>query len=165
MANAEYNKWYYSTHKNYYENYRKEYYKTHKDYYKEYCKEWIEDNKGDCVYFHMNKDNQYIYVGSTNNIKVRQSAHLTGNSNIKMNIDEYIEKYNFKKIMYKDFSKYDLTQADLKYIEKYFKERYGEIIKSIVLLDLNKLTKSENELIEIAEKEAFKEFDLSRYMN
>lgn len=164
MASAEYNKWYYNTHKEYFKEYRKGYYKTHKDYYKDYYKFWTELNEGQCVYFHINTDGKYIYIGSTNNLKLRQSCHLTGNSNLKMDIDEYMEKYNFEKIMYKDFYKYNLNGADLRYIEKYFKERYGEIIKNDARVDLNKLSKTEDELIEIAEKEKFIDFKLSKYM-
>lgn len=158
--------------KNYYKDNRedflkrfKEYYKNHKDDLDEKNKEWRESNKGDFVYFHMSKA-KVLYIGSTSRPLIeRQSAHLTGNSNLKMNVEEYIKKYKFSKILYKDFSKYGLNRCDLYFIEGYFKEKFGEIIKNKVPNPKEEeLSKGKDELIKIAEEVELEEFDIDKYL-
>ncbi|OSA91025.1 UNVERIFIED_ORG: hypothetical protein B2H93_14810 [Clostridium botulinum] len=160
-----------------YKKYQREYYKNHKEYFKEYYenhkerilqfnKEWREKYKGDYVYFHMDNLDEILYIGSTSRVMIeRQSLHMNGKSNLKMNEEEYKKKYGFKNILYKDFTKYNLNREDLYYIESYFKDIYEEKIKGkSVRYKIEKLSKKKEELIQIAQLEEFQEFNkLNRY--
>ena len=159
--------------KNYYKDNREDFLKRFKEYYKnnkedldEKNREWREKNKGDFVYFHLNEDGKILYVGSTSRpLNERMSAHMTGNSNLNMTIEEYIDKYNFSTILYKDFTKYKLNRCDLYFIEGYFKEKFGEIIKNKVPNPKDeKLSKSKDELIKIEEEVELEEFDIDKYL-
>lgn len=149
-------------------DYWKQYYRDHKKQILQTGKQWREDNKGDYIYFHISEDGEILYIGSSGGRPFieRQSLHMNGNSNIKLTINEYVGKYNFSDIIYKDFTNLNLSRQDLYFIEKYFKDRYKEIIDSRkVHYNKEKLTRSEEELIEIAESVEFKEFDIDRYLN
>lgn len=161
----EYSKEYYNKNREYYLEYFKEYYKNHKDELDKKNKEWRESNKGDFVYFHMSKA-KVLYIGSTSRTLIeRQSAHMTGNSNLNMNVEEYIKKYKFSKILYKDFTRYNLNRCDLYFIEGYFKEKFGEIIKNKVPNPKEEeLSKDKDELIKIAEEVELEEFDIDKYL-
>lgn len=165
----EYGKKYYREHEDYFREYRKEYnpkyYQEHKEELKEYAKQYHKNHREDVVYFHLDSNGICNYIGSvTRNLKERQSAHMTGNSNLEMDMLEYIEKYDFSDIYYKDFTKYNLNKTDVRFIEKYFKKRFKEKIPSPVYFNKEKLSRSEDELIEIAENEDFQKFDLSKYI-
>lgn len=163
----EYSKEYYNNNREYYLEYFKEYYKNHKDELDKKNKEWRESNKGDFVYFHLNEDGKVLYTGSTGGRPFieRQSAHLTGNSNLNMTIEEYIDKYNFSAILYKDFTKYELNRYDLYFIEGYFKDKFGEMIKNKVPNPKEEeLSKNKDKLIKIAEEVKLEKFDIDKYL-
>lgn len=162
----EYSKEYYYNNREYYLEYFKEYYKNHKEDLDKKNKEWRESNKGDFVYFHLNEDGKVLYTGSTSRPLIeRMSAHMTGNSNLNMTIEEYIDKYNFSTILYKDFTKYKLNRCDLYFIEGYFKEKFGEIIKNKVPNPKEEeLSKGKDELIKIAQEVELEEFDIDKYL-
>lgn len=162
----DYNKQYYNNNRGYFLEYFKEYYKNHKNELDKKNKEWRKSNKGDFVYLHIDEDGKALYIGSTSRPLIeRQSAHLTGNSNLNMTIEEYIDKYNFSTILYKDFTKYKLNRCDLYFIEGYFKEKFGEIIKNKVPNPKEEeLSLRKDELIKIAEKAKLEEFDIDKYL-
>lgn len=160
---------FYESHPNYAKNYYKEYYKVHKDDIRKKQALWRELNaKMDTVYLFEDKRGQTLYIGSSSRFKERMSAHCTANSNLKMSAKEMIDKYNLSMIIYKDFSKYNLSRDDLFFIESYFKENIKEIIKTnAVNYNEKNLTRSKEELTNIATKQVvYKKFvQMDRYLN
>lgn len=166
MQRKEYNKKWREEHPDYW----KEYYLDHKDVILKNNADWRENNKKDIIYFHVSEDGEVLYIGSSGERPVieRQSAHLTGNSNLKMTAEEYIEKHKFNKIMYKDLTLFNLSRQDLYCLEKYYKEHYPQVIEgNNVNYKEEGLTRSEEELIKIAEEQEYEifDFDLERYIN
>ena len=145
-------------------NYWKEYYKSHKEDIKRNTERWVEEHKGMFVYFHISKNSEILYIGKTENLEIRQSAHLTANSHLKMDIEQYIEKYDFCTILYKDFTKYNLNDEDLSFLENWHKENYEEIIKGRnVKYKEELLSKSPEELISLCKLEQMVLFNLDKY--
>lgn len=159
---------FYENHPNYATNYYKEYYKVHKEDMLKKQAKWRECNvKMDTVYFFMDKNGQTLYIGSSSRFRDRISAHCTANSNLKMSAEEMVDEYNLEKIIYKDFTQYNLSRDDLYYLESYFKENTKEIIKTnAVHYDEKHLTRSKEELEILTESIDFQEFEqLDRYLN
>jgi Ni,Fe-hydrogenase I large subunit len=147
--------------------YREYYYPNHREIMLERGRKWRELNdKLDCVYLMKNNKFENIYIGSTTH-KARFSAHLTGNSNLKMDAEELVNNYNLSSIIYQCFDEYDLNRHDLYWIEKFYKDTQGEIFKgNSVPCDLSKLSRSEDELFEIINNVEFIEFcKLDKYLN
>ncbi len=166
METREYNRKWRQEHPLYW----KEYYKDHKKEILKNNAKWRENNKADVIYFHISEDGRILYIGSSGQRAVveRQSAHLTGNSNLKMTVEEYIEKYRFSTIMYKDLTRFNLSRHDLYFLESYFKKNHVQVLDgNNVKYKEDELTRSEDELIRIAEQEEYKlfNFDLEKYLN
>ncbi|NYC74337.1 hypothetical protein DE167_004903 [Clostridium beijerinckii] len=163
-----YSKEYYKNNREYYRNYYKNYRVLHKEHMAETQKKWREFNdKRDTVYMFINDLGENIYVGSTTYKGTRLVNHLTGNSNLKLTAEELVSDYNLVGILYKEFTEYNLSREDLYLIENFYLEKQGSILnkKPIVIHEEN-LTRSKEELIDIAEKVEYKEFDkLERYLD
>lgn len=149
-------------------DYLTNYYKEHREHIREQQKEYRENNVYlDAIYFFIDKNNETLYLGSSARLNERISSHMTANSNLKMTAEELAE-IGLKKIIYKDFSEYGLSRADLFFIEQYFKNKVKELIecrKSVGYKE-EELTHSKEELIRIAEETDYKEYKkLERYLN
>jgi hypothetical protein len=122
---------------------------------------------GNYLYTYLSSNNEPIYVGSTSNMNVRQQQQLTGNSNLKMNINELIEKYDFKRIVYKDFE--ELNREDLYVIEGMLQRKSKPKIEmNDVRLFREGTSRSNRELFKIMDNldiEEMDEFNISRYKN
>ncbi|MDU1603523.1 MAG: hypothetical protein E6845_11195 [Clostridium sp.] len=164
--------------KNYYKEYSKNYYLKNKDYFKDYYlknkekmkenhEKYLDSNKGEFVYFHLDKDGEVLYVGSylDRPIAERQSAHLTGNSNLKMTAEEYKEKYGLDKIIYKDYFGFMFNLDELHFVENYFIEKYKPILNKVrpKFNEDNFALKKEG-LEYMAEAMFIQEFDLEKYL-
>lgn len=149
--------------------YHQLYYIEHKEHMLETAKRWREANKGDYVYFYINEDGNNIYIGSTGERPFieRSSFHLNSHSNLKMSAEDLVNDYNLTYILFKDLSEYKLSREDLYLLEKYYIEEQGSILnKKQIVINEENLTRSINELIEIAESTEYKEFKkLDRYLN
>ena len=167
---------YYKEHKERYKQYNKEHYS--REYFKLYRKnneEKIEKirlkqkkkNNGNYIYMLVNSNsdgNNIIYIGSTTDIMNRMSAHLTGSSNIHLNYKELVKKYDLERILYLDFSEYEISRNELYYLEYYLKQKHKEIIDNNVRIDLDKISdKRKKQLENILSKLNFKTFDDSKY--
>lgn len=149
-------------------DYWKNYYKLHKEHMMFTQKMWREFNdKKDIVYKFVDDKGTNIYVGSTTYIGTRLGNHLVGNSHLKMSAEEMVEEWGLDKILYKDFSEYNLSRDDLYYIESYYKSKEKELMKtSEVHFDEDKLTRSKEELQLLSDSLDFIEFNkLERYLN
>ncbi|KQB79666.1 hypothetical protein AK964_01580 [Clostridium butyricum] len=164
--------------KNYYKEYSKNYYLKNKDYFKDYYlknkekmkenhEKYLDSNKGEFVYFHLDKDGEVLYVGSylDRPIAERQSAHLTGNSNLKMTAEEYKEKYGLDKIIYKDYEGFMFNLDEIHFVENYFIEKYKPILNKVrpKFNEDNFALKKEG-LEYMAEAMFIQEFDLEKYL-
>jgi hypothetical protein len=122
---------------------------------------------GNYLYIYLSSNNEPIYVGSTSNMNVRQQQQLTGNSNLKMNINELIEKYDFKRIVYKDFE--ELNREDLYVIDGMLQRKSKPKIEmNDVRLFREGTNRSNRELFKIMDNldiEEMDEFNISRYKN
>ena len=164
----EYAKNHYETHRDYYREYYKNYYKLHREEILSTAEKWREQNKIDSVYFFINDECETLYIGSSGGrLKERMSAHLTNNSNLGLTIEELVNDMKLSKILYKDFTQYNLTRSDLYFIENYYKESCeNEILGKIKAPDKHlEISKSAEELIEIAENTECLEFKLDKYLN
>lgn len=131
-------------------------------------KKWREENaKMDTVYFFMN-ENEVLYIGSSHWSEIRLQNHLNNNSNLEYTVEELVDM-GLSKIVYKDFTKYNLNRTELFYLEQYFKDQTGDKLSKISAFkdkDLENLNKSTEELIEIANKENFIIYEkLVSYLN
>lgn len=162
-----YSREYYKNHKEYYQNYYHNYYLENKEHILMNHKLWVEQNSIDSVYCFKNIDGNILYWGSSARFQERISAHCTKNSHLKMSAEEMVSEWFLDKIEYQDFSKYNLNRHDLFWIEKFYKETQEEILKgNAVICDLNKLSRSEDELFEIINNTKFTIFDkLEKYLN
>ena len=158
----DYYKNYYKENKEYFKDYYKNYYKENKEKMKENHEKYLKSNKGEFVYFHLNKDGEVLYVGSylDRPIEERQSAHLTGNSHLKMTAKEYKDKYGLDKIIYKNYEGFMFNLDELHFVENYFIEKYKPI--------LNKVRPKFNEDNFALKKEGLEymfiqEFDMGKY--
>ena len=153
--------------KNYYKEYHKNYYKENKEKMKENHEKYLKSNKGEFVYFHLNKDGEVLYVGSylDRPIEERQSAHLTGNSNLKMTAKEYKDKYGLDKIIYKNYEGFMFNLDELHWVENYFIEKYKPILNKVrpKFNEDNFALKKEG-LEYMAEAMFIQEFDLEKYL-
>jgi len=148
--------------------YHADYYKLNKEHIRENQKEYRDNNIYlDAVYFFLTPENKPIYIGSSSRLKERLSAHLTNNSNLELTIEQLVNDYSLKKIVYKDFTEYNLSRNELYFIEDYYKQISKEVLGKIrAFKDEEKLDRSKEELIEIANQVEFKEFEkLDRYLN
>ena len=139
-----------------------------KEHIRENQKEYRDNNIYlDAVYFFLTPENKPIYIGSSSRLKERLSAHLTNNSNLELTIEQLVNDYSLKKIVYKDFTEYNLSRNELYFIEDYYKQISKEVLGKIrAFKDEEKLDRSKEELIEIANQVEFKEFEkLDRYLN
>lgn len=122
---------------------------------------------GNYLYIYLDINNRPIYIGSTSNMNTRQQQQLTGNSNLKMSIRELIEKYDFDRIIYKDFEK--LNRDDLYVIEGMLQKKLKpKITMNDVKLFRDDTSRSNNELFKIMDRldfEEMDEFDIARYKN
>ncbi len=153
---------------------RKEYFKRYYQENKEHCRklhdDWIEKHKGDFVYFHINEDGKTLYIGSfySRPLIERQSFHMIGKSNLKINYYDYTNKYNFSEILYKDFSGHNLNVDELHFIENYYIDKYKPKLNKKHNNNEsynNQFNYSKNELIKIAENEELKIFNTDKYLN
>lgn len=150
--------------------YHHNYYLEHKEHMLDNAARWREENvKLDSVYLFLGEEeNEVLYVGSSSRFNERVSAHLTNNSNIDLTIEELVD-LGLTKIIYKDFTKYGLNRTDLFFLEQYYKDQTEEKIKNKRAFKYSweeKLSKSKEDLIKIAEKENFIIFEkLLRYLN
>ncbi|WP_026887842.1 GIY-YIG nuclease family protein [Clostridium beijerinckii] len=173
----EYNKYYYVNNKerikeNYKRwleqnpNYYKDYYEKNKETILKNQRAWREENiKLDSVYVFLSDKNEVLYIGSSARLKERLSAHCCGDSSINLTAEQMVFEYGLSKIIYKDFTQYNLSRSDLYYLEGYLKNRHNEIIKNKgVSISEDKLSKSKEYLLEIFEKTNYQTFDkLDRY--
>lgn len=150
-------------------DYFKEYYKEHRKKILESAKRWREENKGDYVYFYINKDGSNIYIGSTGGrpLVERTSFHLNSHSNLQMSAEDLVNDHYLTCILFKNFNEYKLSREDLYAIEKYYKDEQGSILnKQTIIIHEENLTRSIDELIEIAENTKYEEFKkLEKYLN
>ncbi|VYU50982.1 hypothetical protein [Clostridium butyricum] len=162
----EYHKNYYKENKEYFKDYYKNYYLKNKEKMKENHQKYLDSNKGEFVYFHLDKDGEVLYVGSylDRPIEERQSAHLTGNSNLKMTAEEYKEKYGLDKIIYKDYFGFMFNLDELHFVENYFIEKYKPILNKVrpKFNEDNFALKKEG-LEYMAEAMFIQEFDMGKY--
>lgn len=179
---SAYGKYYYKEHKEEMNAYSREYYKEHKEWFSNYNKiytanhseekaetarRWRIENTKFIVYFHMNIKGECLYIGSSARpIIERQSAHLTNNSNLKMNSREYKEKYEIAEIKYLDFTEFGINRQDLFYLESYLKSITKEVLgKMSVAYREEELSMSKKILQELVNKVEFKIFDkLDKYL-
>ena len=159
----------YEKNRDYYREYYKNYYKIHREEILATAKKWREENKIDSVYFFIDSNVQTLYIGSTGGrLKERMSAHLTSNSNLGLTIEELVFDWKLSRILYKDFTQYNLSRNDLYWIENYYKESCeDEILAKMKApkVDENELSRSVEELIEIAENTEYMEYKLDKYLN
>lgn len=148
--------------------YHQIYYIEHKEHMLLTAKRWREANKGDFVYFYINSEGDNIYVGSTSRPLVeRSSFHLLNHSNLNCSAEDLVNDYHLECILFKNFDKYNLSREDLYFIERYYIETTGSILnKQKIVINEENLTRSTDELIEIAESTKFEQFNkLDRYLN
>ena len=149
-----------------YKDYYKNYYKENKEKMKENHEKYLKSNKGEFVYFHLNKDGEVLYVGSylDRPIEERQSAHLTGNSHLKMTAKEYKDKYGLDKIIYKNYEGFMFNLDELHFVENYFIEKYKPILNKVrpKFNEDNFALKKEG-LEYMAEAMFIQEFDMGKY--
>ena len=131
-------------------------------------KKWREENaKMDTVYFFMN-ENEVLYIGSSHWSEIRLQNHLNNNSNLEYTLEELVDM-GLSKIVFKDFTKYGLNRTELFYLEQYFKDQTGDKLSKISAFkdkDEEKLNRSKEELVEIANQENFIMYEkLVRYLN
>lgn len=122
---------------------------------------------GNYLYLYLDINNKPIYIGSTSNMNTRQQQQLTGNSNLKMDIHELIEKYDFDRIVYKDLE--ELNRDDLYVIEGMLQKKLKpKITMNDVNLFRDGTSMSNNKLFKIIDRldfEEMDEFDIARYKN
>lgn len=122
---------------------------------------------GNYLYLYLDINNKPIYIGSTSNMNTRQQQQLTGNSNLKMDIHKLIEKYDFDRIVYKDFE--ELNRDDLYVIEGMLQKKLKpKITMNDVNLFRDGTSMSNRELFKIIDRldfEEMDEFDIARYKN
>lgn len=163
----------------YYREYRKKnaekiktyhqlYYIQNRDHILELNQIWHEENKKFIVYYHINKDDEILYIGSSARVLgERQSSHFS-NSHSKLYKDnDYKEKWEIKKVLYQDFTDYKLTRDDLYFMEKYQKDSKGELlgVKPVSFKE-DKLSRSKDELIYLSETVPTQEYKkLKKYLN
>lgn len=163
-----YSRDYYKEHKEWYQNYNKIYTANHSEEKAETARLWRIENTRYVVYFHMNKKNECLYIGSSARpIIERQSAHLTNNSNLKIDAKEYQEKFEITEIKYLDFTELGINRQDLYYLESYLKSITKEVLgKMSVPYKEEELSRSKEQLRELINKVEFIKFDkLERYLN
>ena len=174
MEHKERCKKYYEEHKeqlkayareHYNSEYHKNYYAENKDRIKENIKRWKENNKGSYVYFMMDSLENYIYIGSTNDLNTRLSCHLTGNSNLKSTYNQLVAEYDLNKIMYKDFSEKNISRLELFYLEYLCKQQYKDKIgKNNINIDFSVLDNDRKEELKVLLNETeFKIFEDTKY--
>lgn len=148
-------------------DYFKEYYQNHKQRILDNHKKWLEEKAIDSIYCFVNTDGNVLYAGSSARFQERISSHCTKHSHLKMSAEEMVMEWGLDKIMYQDYSEYNLSRHDLYYIESQFKLKNKELIKTAeVHFDENKLTRSKNELELLSDSLEFIEFEkLERYLN
>jgi hypothetical protein len=148
-------------------DYFKNYYIVHKEHMLENAEKWRQEKDLiSTVYWFKNSENENIYIGSTTH-KARFSSHLTGNSHLNLDAETLVSEYDLDKIVYKDFSEYNLNRYDLYFLEKYYKEIEKSILdgKAVPFRE-DQLSKSKEELIDIANSTSLRIFDkLDRYLN
>ena len=178
QSKSEYNKDYWiknkermkESHKKWLEahpNYWHEYYLKNKEHMMYTQQIWREQNAIDSIYCFVNNKGQVLYWGSSARFQERISSHCTANSHLKMSAEEMVSKWNLDKILYQDYSEYNLSRNDLFYIERYYKLVENELMKtSEVHFQEEKLTRSKEELELLANSLEFIEFNkLERYLN
>lgn len=148
------------------EEYFKEYYENNKEDYVRNRERYNQRHTGSYIYFHISEKAEVLYIGKTNIMGYRQSAHLTKDSNLKMNFEEYQKLYGFSIICYKDFTKYNLNKYDLSFLEHWFKDNYKQIIKgnSVHYIE-SELSRSAEELIKIANREQMVLYPIDKYLD
>lgn len=166
-AEQEYHHNYYMENKDYWHNY----YLNTKDKYRESkavrAKTWRSINSGKYVYFLVDEDGKFVYTGSyfDRPLIERISFHMNGHSNLKMTGKQLQENFGLSVCLFKSFEKYDLNSQDILFIEDYFKKNYSQVLgKNKVNWKEENLSKTQKELIEIAELEPFEEFDIDKYL-
>lgn len=167
MTKKEYSQNYYQENKEYYHDYYMEHKEKYKDSAMVTARNWRMLNQGDYVYFLVSEDNEQIYTGSyySRPLIERISFHMHGHSNLHMTASELEEKFGLSVCLFKNFKKYGLNDHDLMFIEDYFKNKYPQILgKNKVPWKEEKLSKSKEELIQIADSEPFKEFSIDKYL-
>jgi hypothetical protein len=148
------------------QEYYQEYYLENKEDYVRNRERYNERHDGSYIYFHISEDADVIYIGATSNMGYRQSAHMTNDSNLKMTFEEYQNLYNFSIITYKDFSEYNLNKQDLKFLENFFKQNFGEVRKgNKVHYIKSELSRSVEELEEIAIREEMLLYPINKYLD
>ncbi|MVX64647.1 hypothetical protein GKZ28_13185 [Clostridium chromiireducens] len=147
--------------------YYKEYYKLHKERILLNHKLWVEQKAIDSVYCFRDIDGNVLYWGSSSRFQERISSHLVGNSHLSMKADEMVSEWLLDKIEYQNYSQYNLSRADLYYIESYHKIKEKEMLKTAeVHYNENELTRSKEDLQLLADSLEFVEFDkLEKYLN
>lgn len=150
MTQQEYMKEWKRRNPDYFHNY----YLAHKEHMLETARLWREANKGDFIYFYVNTDGDNLYIGSTGGrcFIERASFHLCSHSNLKMSAEDLVNDYNLECILYKDLTEYNLSRNDLYYLEKFYIEKEGAILNKKPINIEGNLTRSKEELINIAEK-------------
>lgn len=148
--------------------YHQLYYIQNRDHILELNQIWHEENKRFIVYYHINKDDEILYIGSSARVLgERQSSHFS-NAHSKLYKDEdYKEKWGIQKVLYQDFTDYKLTRDDLFFIEKYQKDSKGELlgVKPVSFKE-DKLSRSKEELIYLSETVPTQEYKkLKKYLN
>lgn len=164
----EYMKNYYKNNKSYYKTYFQIYYLEHKEHMLETARKWREENaKIDTIYMFIDNNENTIYCGSSSRFRERISSHCTSNSNLNMSAEEMVDKYNLEKIIYKDFTQYELSRDDLFFLEFHQKENTKEILKTKkVHVNEENLTRSKENLIDILNQVKWQTFNkLDKYLN
>lgn len=103
-----------------YHKYKNKWDNNNEEHNKEYKKEWEELHKGYYLYIILNKFNEVLYVGSTENIYTRIHNHLSCNSNIK----ELMQTEKWHKIKYLDVTDLVYNREELNYLENVLIEVY-----------------------------------------
>lgn len=164
----EISKRHYENNKEYYREYYKDYYKAHKFEILNTAQKWREEHRIDSVYFFINSNIETLYIGSSGGrLNERMSAHLTNNSNLGLTIEELVFDLKLSKIIYKDFTQYNLNRQDLYWIENFYKESCeNEVLGKLKApqVEESELSRSVEELIEIAENTEYTEYKLERYL-
>lgn len=103
-----------------YHKYKNKWDNNNEEHNKEYKKEWEELHKGYYLYIILNKFNEVLYVGSTENIYTRIQQHISCNSNIK----KLMQTEEWDKINYLDVTTLVYNREELNYLENVLIEIY-----------------------------------------
>lgn len=104
-----------------YENYYKNYYIEHREKYLRSNRKYLEKTRRHCIYLLTNKDDNVMYVGSTNNIFSRMSFHLKGFGYLNLNEKNWTDN-NYKCFKYAYLDAVNKTER--LYIEGYLINKY-----------------------------------------